>query len=99
MASCWRLHRRKDATGTVEAESGGTARVPDLGFVQNYAARIPIHYEGGIAFLKTNGGFMRLIDSEAMAPWLGVEIVFVRRLVAERRIPFPEDRQVRSVRS
>jgi excisionase family DNA binding protein len=35
-----------------------------------------------------NGGFMRLIDSEALAPWLGVEIVFVRRLVAERRIPF-----------
>jgi excisionase family DNA binding protein len=29
-----------------------------------------------------------LIDSEALATWLGVEIVFVRRLVAERRIPF-----------
>jgi excisionase family DNA binding protein len=29
-----------------------------------------------------------LIDTEALAAWLGVEIVFVRRLVAERRIPF-----------
>jgi excisionase family DNA binding protein len=29
-----------------------------------------------------------LIDIEALATWLGVEIVFVRRLVAERRIPF-----------
>ena len=29
-----------------------------------------------------------LIDIEALAAWLGVEIVFVRRLVAERRIPF-----------
>jgi excisionase family DNA binding protein len=29
-----------------------------------------------------------LIDVEALATWLGVEIVFVRRLVAERRIPF-----------
>jgi len=88
VASYWRLHRRKEATGAVEAESGGTARVPDLGFVQNCAARIPIHYEGGIAFLEMNGGFMRLIDCEALASWLGVEIVFVRRLVAERRIPF-----------
>ena len=31
---------------------------------------------------------MRLIDIEALASWLGVEVVFVRRLVAERRIPF-----------
>jgi excisionase family DNA binding protein len=29
-----------------------------------------------------------LIDIVALAAWLGVEIVFVRRLVAERRIPF-----------
>jgi excisionase family DNA binding protein len=29
-----------------------------------------------------------LIDIEALAAWLGVEVVFVRRLVAERRIPF-----------
>jgi excisionase family DNA binding protein len=29
-----------------------------------------------------------LIDIEALAAWLGVEIVFVRRLVSERRIPF-----------
>ena len=29
-----------------------------------------------------------LIDIEALATWLGVEVVFVRRLVAERRIPF-----------
>ena len=29
-----------------------------------------------------------LIGVEALAAWLGVEIVFVRRLVAERRIPF-----------
>jgi hypothetical protein len=28
-----------------------------------------------------------LIDCEALATWLGVEVVFVRRLVAERRIP------------
>ena len=30
----------------------------------------------------------RLIGVEALAAWLDVEIVFVRRLVAERRIPF-----------
>jgi excisionase family DNA binding protein len=29
-----------------------------------------------------------LIDIAALATWLGVEIVFVRRLIAERRIPF-----------
>jgi excisionase family DNA binding protein len=29
-----------------------------------------------------------LIDVEALAAWLGVEVIFVRRLVAERRIPF-----------
>ncbi len=29
-----------------------------------------------------------LIDIKAVATWLGVEIVFVRRLVAERWIPF-----------
>jgi len=29
-----------------------------------------------------------LLDVEAMAGWLGVEVVFVRRLVAEHRIPF-----------
>ena len=88
VASCWRPRRREGATRAVEAESGGTGRVPDLGVVQNCAVRIPNHYEGDIAFLEMNGGFMRLIDSEALASWLGVEIVFVRRLVAERRIPF-----------
>jgi excisionase family DNA binding protein len=30
----------------------------------------------------------RLIGVEGLAAWLDVEIVFVRRLVAERRIPF-----------
>ena len=29
-----------------------------------------------------------LLCCEAMAEWLGVEVVFVRRLVSERRIPF-----------
>jgi excisionase family DNA binding protein len=29
-----------------------------------------------------------LIGVEGLAAWLGVEIVFIRRLVAERRIPF-----------
>ena len=29
-----------------------------------------------------------LIDVGGLAEWLGVEVVFVRRLVAERRIPF-----------
>jgi excisionase family DNA binding protein len=29
-----------------------------------------------------------LIGIETLASWLGVEIVFVRRLVAERRVPF-----------
>ena len=29
-----------------------------------------------------------LLDVEGLAEWLGVEVVFVRRLVAERRIPF-----------
>jgi len=30
----------------------------------------------------------RFLDVEALAGWLGIEVVFVRRLVAERRIPF-----------
>ena len=30
----------------------------------------------------------RLLDVEGLAGWLGIEVVFVRRLVAERRIPF-----------
>jgi excisionase family DNA binding protein len=29
-----------------------------------------------------------LIGVEDLAAWLGVDVVFVRRLVAERRIPF-----------
>ena len=29
-----------------------------------------------------------LLDVEGLAEWLGVEVVFVRRLVAERRVPF-----------
>jgi excisionase family DNA binding protein len=29
-----------------------------------------------------------LLGLDAVAEWLGVEVVFVRRLVAERRIPF-----------
>jgi len=29
-----------------------------------------------------------LLGFDAVAEWLGVEVVFVRRLVAERRIPF-----------
>jgi excisionase family DNA binding protein len=29
-----------------------------------------------------------LLDVFGLADWLGVEVVFVRRLVAERRIPF-----------
>jgi excisionase family DNA binding protein len=33
-------------------------------------------------------GRSALIDVEELAEWLGVEVVFVRRLVAERRIPF-----------
>jgi excisionase family DNA binding protein len=63
-------------------------RLSELGRVQNRHPKIPIHYEGGIAFPEMNGGFMRLIDIEALASWLGVEVVFVRRLVVERRIPF-----------
>ncbi|MGO8873191.1 MAG: helix-turn-helix domain-containing protein [Acidimicrobiales bacterium] len=31
---------------------------------------------------------VRFLDVEGLAGWLGVEVVFVRRLVAERRIPF-----------
>jgi excisionase family DNA binding protein len=88
VASCWRSHRRRAASGAVEAESGIGRRVSELGRVQNRHLKIPIHYEGGLTFLEMKGGFMRLIDSEALASWLGVEIVFVRRLVAERRIPF-----------
>ena len=30
----------------------------------------------------------RFLDVEGLAGWLGIEVVFVRRLVAERRIPF-----------
>jgi len=33
-------------------------------------------------------GRSSLIDVEELAEWLGVDVVFVRRLVAERRIPF-----------
>ena len=33
-------------------------------------------------------GRSMLIDVDELAKWLGVEVVFVRRLVAERRIPF-----------
>jgi excisionase family DNA binding protein len=29
-----------------------------------------------------------LLDVEGLAEWLGVEVVFVRRLVSERRVPF-----------
>ncbi len=29
-----------------------------------------------------------LLDVEGLAHWLGVEVVYVRRLVSERRIPF-----------
>jgi excisionase family DNA binding protein len=29
-----------------------------------------------------------LLDAEGLASWLGVEVVYVRRLVSERRIPF-----------
>lgn len=35
-----------------------------------------------------NGRRTELIGVESLAAWLGVEVVFVRRLVAERRIPF-----------
>jgi excisionase family DNA binding protein len=37
---------------------------------------------------ERSAGRPELIDIEALAVWLGVEVVFVRRLVAERRIPF-----------
>jgi len=30
----------------------------------------------------------RFLEVEGLAGWLGIEVVFVRRLVAERRIPF-----------
>jgi excisionase family DNA binding protein len=30
----------------------------------------------------------RFLDVGELAEWLGVEVVFVRRLIAERRIPF-----------
>jgi excisionase family DNA binding protein len=30
----------------------------------------------------------RFLDVEELAGWLGIEVIFVRRLVAERRIPF-----------
>ena len=30
----------------------------------------------------------RFLDVDELAGWLGIEVVFVRRLVAERRIPF-----------
>ena len=31
---------------------------------------------------------LRFLNVEELAGWLGVEVVFVRRLIAERRIPF-----------
>ena len=39
-----------------------------------------------------------LLALRAVAEWLGVEVVFVRRLVAERRIPFVKIGQVRPLR-
>ena len=62
-------------------ESRETARTSDQGVVQDGHLRIPVHYVDECAFLEMNGGVMRLIDSEAIASWLSVEIVFVRRLV------------------
>jgi len=35
-----------------------------------------------------SGSRSELIGVDALALWLGVEVAFVRRLVAERRIPF-----------
>jgi excisionase family DNA binding protein len=88
VASYRRPRRRRAANGAVKADSGIERSVSELGRVQNRHLKIPVHYEGDLAFLGMNGAFMRLIDSEALASLLGVEIVFVRRLVAERRIPF-----------
>jgi excisionase family DNA binding protein len=31
---------------------------------------------------------LRFLNVEELAGWLGVEVVFVRRLIAERRVPF-----------
>ena len=33
-------------------------------------------------------GHPSLLDTDGLARWLGVEVVYVRRLVSERRIPF-----------
>jgi excisionase family DNA binding protein len=40
------------------------------------------------ALQQTNAPRPPLLDFEDVAEWLGVEAVFVRRLVSERRIPF-----------
>ena len=37
---------------------------------------------------RPNAPSPSLLGFDAVAEWLGVEVVFVRRLVAERRIPF-----------
>ena len=37
---------------------------------------------------RPNAPSASLLGFDAVAEWLGVEVVFVRRLVAERRIPF-----------
>ena len=42
----------------------------------------------GVQRHRTDETRLRLLDVECVAQWLGVEIAFVRRLVAERRIPF-----------
>jgi excisionase family DNA binding protein len=36
----------------------------------------------------STGEFDVLINVDELAGWLGIEVVFVRRLIAERRIPF-----------
>jgi len=37
---------------------------------------------------RPNASRPTLLDVEGVAEWLGVEIVYIRRLVSERRIPF-----------
>ena len=49
---------------------------------------VPVPRNRSNPIRRPNAPRPSLLGIDAVAEWLGVEIVFVRRLVAERRIPF-----------
>jgi excisionase family DNA binding protein len=49
---------------------------------------VPVPRRGTYPKRRPDAPGPSLLGFDAVAEWLGVEVVFVRRLVAERRIPF-----------